>query len=146
MTRGRDVGRRARGAAPALARHLRRLRGGAHVLHQVQAAGAHPHGTAQHDAGGGGGEGVDVAVQGGRHQERGRRLKGDLQEGRGAGVDADAVARAVAALRVRGQGRARRPYEGGVAVRVLTGPFPRGRNGCAWLAAGALGAGHAGGL
>lgn len=51
----------------ALNRHLHRPR--VRLLHQLQRAGADAGGLAQHDARGGGGERVDVAVQRGVHQE-----------------------------------------------------------------------------
>lgn len=122
----RQAGRTSAGAQRALAGHLHRLRRRLYVLHQVKAAGAHPHRAAQHDAGSRGGEGVDVAVQGGRHQEGGRRLKRDLQEGGGAGLDADAVACTIAALRWRGGRRRGSVWEasGGEAQRGLPGRLP----------------------
>jgi len=49
--------------------------------------------------GGGGGEVVGLALEGGVREEVGGRLEGDLQEGGPAALDADAAACAVAPLR-----------------------------------------------
>lgn len=73
----------------ALRRQLHRRR--VHALHELQRAGAHARGLAQHDARGGRGERVNVAVQGGVHQEArgcggGAGAGGGGRGGAGAGL------------------------------------------------------------